>query len=287
MRHLWAYGLQSSLHVLHVMVFGWVCALLSITLEDDPPPLLFKEVSKGDGHEESTAGSGQPSATVAAAGRHLSVEFSGRAPKLSPPPDLSDPLSHSPPRASTVATTTIFVTATNLTLSPPSLPPLTAAPTPPSTSSSQSPLPPRHFITASPPSPSPQPRHHRFCQSFYNINIIPPYWTPEKRRFFSQVKYYFWDELYAFKLCSDNVMRRCVVGNEIFEILAHCHSRPTGGHHSASITGRKVYKSRFYWLSIFKDAKDYVMKCDAPREGNIDEYWWRIYESGNLEVLES
>ncbi|GJV78020.1 hypothetical protein Tco_1509604 [Tanacetum coccineum] len=24
-----------------------------------------------------------------------------------------------------------------------------------------------------------------------------------------------------------------------------------------------------------------------PREGNIDEYWWRIYESGNLEVLES
>ncbi|GKC03305.1 hypothetical protein Tco_0994915, partial [Tanacetum coccineum] len=24
-----------------------------------------------------------------------------------------------------------------------------------------------------------------------------------------------------------------------------------------------------------------------PREGNIDEYWWRIYESVNLEVLES
>ncbi|GKG56742.1 hypothetical protein Tco_0580066, partial [Tanacetum coccineum] len=24
-----------------------------------------------------------------------------------------------------------------------------------------------------------------------------------------------------------------------------------------------------------------------PHEGNIDEYCWRIYESGNLEVLES
>ncbi|GJR87258.1 hypothetical protein Tco_0211269 [Tanacetum coccineum] len=24
-----------------------------------------------------------------------------------------------------------------------------------------------------------------------------------------------------------------------------------------------------------------------PREGNIDEYWWRIYKSGNLKVLES
>ncbi|GJZ79621.1 reverse transcriptase domain-containing protein [Tanacetum coccineum] len=81
---------------------------------------------------------------------------------------------------------------------------------------------------------------------------------------------YFWDEPYAFKLCSDNVMRRCVAGNEILKILVHCHSGPTGGHHSASITGRKVYESRFYWPSIFKDAKDYVMRCDAcQRSGNI------------------
>ncbi|GJX17379.1 reverse transcriptase domain-containing protein [Tanacetum coccineum] len=68
---------------------------------------------------------------------------------------------------------------------------------------------------------------------------------------------------YANYLCSDNVMRRCIAGNEILEILGHCHSRPTGGHHSASITGRKVYESGFYWLNIFKDAKDYVMWCDA------------------------
>ncbi|GJT31120.1 reverse transcriptase domain-containing protein [Tanacetum coccineum] len=42
------------------------------------------------------------------------------------------------------------------------------------------------------------------------------------------------------------------------------------GHHSASITGRKVYESGFFWPSIFKDAKDYVMRCDAcQRSGNI------------------
>ncbi|GJX22070.1 reverse transcriptase domain-containing protein, partial [Tanacetum coccineum] len=101
--------------------------------------------------------------------------------------------------------------------------------------------------------------------------IVPSNWTPEKRRiFFSQVKNYFWDEPYAFKLCSDNVMRRCVAGNEILEILGHCHSGPTRGHHSASITRRKVYESGFYWPSIFKDAKDYVMRCDAcQRSGNI------------------
>ncbi|GJY54078.1 reverse transcriptase domain-containing protein [Tanacetum coccineum] len=101
--------------------------------------------------------------------------------------------------------------------------------------------------------------------------IVPPNWTPEKRRrFFSQVKNYFWDEPYTFKLCSDNVMRRCVAGNEILKILGHCHSGPTGGHHSASITRRKVYESGFYWPSIFKDAKDYVIRCDAcQRSGNI------------------
>ncbi|GJV81096.1 reverse transcriptase domain-containing protein [Tanacetum coccineum] len=94
--------------------------------------------------------------------------------------------------------------------------------------------------------------------------IVPPNWTPEKRRrFFSQVKNYFLDESYAFKLCPDNAMRRCVAGSKILKILEHCHSRPTGGHHSASITRRKVYESGFYWPNIFKDAKDYMMRCDA------------------------
>nr|GEY99513.1 hypothetical protein [Tanacetum cinerariifolium] len=43
-------------------------------------------------------------------------------------------------------------------------------------------------------------------------------------------------------LCADNVMRRCVARSEILEILAHCHSGPTRGHHSAFVTGRKVYE---------------------------------------------
>ncbi|GJX04828.1 reverse transcriptase domain-containing protein [Tanacetum coccineum] len=63
---------------------------------------------------------------------------------------------------------------------------------------------------------------------------------------------------------------RYIAGDEILEILGHCHFGPTGGHHSASITERKVYESGFYWPSIFKDAKDYVMRCDAcQRSGNI------------------
>ncbi|GKA15525.1 reverse transcriptase domain-containing protein [Tanacetum coccineum] len=45
--------------------------------------------------------------------------------------------------------------------------------------------------------------------------IVLPKWTPEKRRrFFSQVKNYFWDEPYAFRLCSENIMRRCVARSD-------------------------------------------------------------------------
>nr|GEY69551.1 reverse transcriptase domain-containing protein [Tanacetum cinerariifolium] len=78
------------------------------------------------------------------------------------------------------------------------------------------------------------------------------------------------DDPYAFRLCVDNIMRRCVAGSEVLEILAHCHSGPTGGHHSSSITGRKVYEAEFFWPSIFKDAKDYITRCDAcQRSGNI------------------
>ncbi|GJT29807.1 reverse transcriptase domain-containing protein [Tanacetum coccineum] len=101
--------------------------------------------------------------------------------------------------------------------------------------------------------------------------VVPSNWTFEKsKRFFLQVKTYFWVEPYAFKLCADNITRRYVAGCETLEILAHFHSGPTGGHHSALVTEKKVYESGFYWPSVFKDANEYVSRCDAcQRSGNI------------------
>ncbi|GJR44403.1 putative nucleotidyltransferase, ribonuclease H [Tanacetum coccineum] len=101
--------------------------------------------------------------------------------------------------------------------------------------------------------------------------VVPPNQTFKKRKWFSsQVKTYLWEETYVFKLCADNIMRRCVSGSETLEILAHCHSGPTSGHHSANVTAKKVYESGFYWPSVFKDANEYVRRCDAcQRSGNI------------------
>ncbi|GJX62220.1 hypothetical protein Tco_0295120 [Tanacetum coccineum] len=45
------------------------------------------------------------------------------------------------------------------------------------------------------------------------------------------------------------------------------------------------------YFAIKEDVYDDLARTSnnacRPREGNIDEYWWRIYESRNLEVLES
>nr|GEV37180.1 putative reverse transcriptase domain-containing protein [Tanacetum cinerariifolium] len=91
-----------------------------------------------------------------------------------------------------------------------------------------------------------------------------------KKEVFLQVKTYFWEEPYALKLYANNIMRRCVAESETLEILAHYHSRTTGGHHSVNVTAKKVYKSRSYWSSIFKDANEYVRQCEAcQRSRNI------------------
>ncbi|GJX37402.1 reverse transcriptase domain-containing protein [Tanacetum coccineum] len=65
--------------------------------------------------------------------------------------------------------------------------------------------------------------------------------TQQKRKFFKDVKHYFWDDPYLFRTCADQIIRRCVFGQEALEILKACHEGPTGGHHSANITARKVF----------------------------------------------
>ncbi|GJR15043.1 reverse transcriptase domain-containing protein [Tanacetum coccineum] len=55
------------------------------------------------------------------------------------------------------------------------------------------------------------------------------------------------EEPYAFKLCMDNKMRKCVAESETLKILAHFHSGPTGGHHSANVTAKKVCEAFGVW----------------------------------------
>ncbi|GJR19078.1 reverse transcriptase domain-containing protein [Tanacetum coccineum] len=65
--------------------------------------------------------------------------------------------------------------------------------------------------------------------------------TQQKRKFFKDIKHYFWDDPYFFQTCADQIIRRCVFGQEALEILKACHEGPTGGHHSANIIVCEIF----------------------------------------------
>nr|GEW00104.1 reverse transcriptase domain-containing protein [Tanacetum cinerariifolium] len=76
------------------------------------------------------------------------------------------------------------------------------------------------------------------------------------------VKHYFWNDPFLFKVCADQVIRRSVHGQEVVDILKACHNRPTGGHHGPNYTAKKVFDFGFYWSIIYCDAHDLVKSCD-------------------------
>ncbi|GJY91660.1 reverse transcriptase domain-containing protein [Tanacetum coccineum] len=104
-------------------------------------------------------------------------------------------------------------------------------------------------------------------------DIIPKGMTyQQKNKFFSDLKHYFWEEPYLFKVCSDGMIRRCISGPESRTILDQCHHGPTGGHYGPNITAKKVLDSGFYWPTIIKEAHTLVRLCEAcQKTGNISK----------------
>ncbi|GJS69236.1 reverse transcriptase domain-containing protein [Tanacetum coccineum] len=96
--------------------------------------------------------------------------------------------------------------------------------------------------------------------------------TQQKNKFFKDVKHYFWDDPFLFKICADQVIRRCVHGKEALDILEACHNGPTGGHHGANLTAKKIFDSGFFWPTIYKDAHEFVKNCDScQRQGKTSQ----------------
>nr|GEZ88689.1 reverse transcriptase domain-containing protein [Tanacetum cinerariifolium] len=87
--------------------------------------------------------------------------------------------------------------------------------------------------------------------------------SQQKNKFFKDVKHYFWEDPFLFKISVDQVIRRCVHGQKAVDILKACHNGPTGGHHGPNNAAKKVFDSSFYWPTIYRDAHDLVKSCDA------------------------
>ncbi|XP_056856781.1 uncharacterized protein LOC130506167 [Raphanus sativus] len=91
-----------------------------------------------------------------------------------------------------------------------------------------------------------------------------------KKKFYKDVKRYYWDEPYLYTLCKDQLYRRVVGEEEINGILTHCHGSSYGGHFATFKTVAKVLQAGFWWPHMFKDTQDFVSRCDScQRRGNI------------------
>ena len=78
--------------------------------------------------------------------------------------------------------------------------------------------------------------------------VLPPEFSYHlNKRFFAQLKHYYWEETIMYKHCADQMISRCVPEKEIESIMAHCHALACGGHFGGNRTTRKVLQSGFYW----------------------------------------
>nr|GEU35789.1 reverse transcriptase domain-containing protein [Tanacetum cinerariifolium] len=76
--------------------------------------------------------------------------------------------------------------------------------------------------------------------NFHVGNIIKKGLTSQqKKKFFKDVKHYFWDDPFLFQICADQIIRWCVHVQEAIDILKACHEGPTRGHHGANLTSKK------------------------------------------------
>jgi hypothetical protein len=98
---------------------------------------------------------------------------------------------------------------------------------------------------------------------------LPQHLSPkEQQKIIKQSWRFSWIDDCLFHTGLDLIIRRCVREDEIHEILKYFHDSPCGGHFVDKQTGYKVLHQGYYWPMIFRDAKEYVKRCDnLPAHG--------------------
>nr|GEY05780.1 reverse transcriptase domain-containing protein [Tanacetum cinerariifolium] len=82
--------------------------------------------------------------------------------------------------------------------------------------------------------------------NFHAGNFIKKWLTSQqKKKFFKDVKHYFWDDPYLFQICADQIIHRYVHGQEAIDILKACYEGPTGGPSWCQSHNEEKHKA--YW----------------------------------------
>ncbi|GJT88090.1 reverse transcriptase domain-containing protein [Tanacetum coccineum] len=73
-------------------------------------------------------------------------------------------------------------------------------------------------------------------------------------------------------MCGSSIWRCVHRRKKLSDSPEACHNGPTGGHHGANLTAKKVFDAGFFWPTIYKDAHELVKNCDScQRQGKISQ----------------
>lgn len=91
-----------------------------------------------------------------------------------------------------------------------------------------------------------------------------------KKKFFHDLKQYYWDEPLLIKRGVNDFLRRRVPEEDMESVITHRYASLYGGHASTSKTAPKILQVGLYRRNIFKDVHTYFTKCDQCQcTGNI------------------
>lgn len=86
--------------------------------------------------------------------------------------------------------------------------------------------------------------------------------SKEKSKIVRKSAPFTWIEGNLFKLGPNQILRRCVREEEVFDILLTCHDGPCGGHFAVKRTSFKILQAGYYWPTLHQDVKIHISQCD-------------------------